>query len=247
MPVPAPAPGAPSHLGEMLLSRAMVSREQLDQALAEQSSSGMRIGSQLVALGFITERELVSVLAEQLEMRVADLRLVAPEPEAVALVPEELARRLEVVPVRMTPEGLEVARADALSAAERKEIEDAINGTIIPVLATPSEIQRAIDSTYQALAGMAQQVQAYADLASERTPVESGTQIVVDDSAPVVQVVTLILTQALRDRASDVHIEPLDDRRPGALPHRRRAPRGRRRSRRRWPRRSSAASRSWPT
>ena len=76
---------------------------------------------------------------------------------------------------------------------------------------------------------------------------ETMVQTVVDENAPVVKVVNLILEQAVRDRASDVHIEPMADTRAGARPHRRRAARGHDAARVRWARRSSAASRSWPT
>jgi hypothetical protein len=104
-------PADPSRLGEMLVARGLITREQLDMALAEQIVSGLRLGSQLVALGSLEERQLVETLAEQLGLDVVDLRLTTPDPEAIASFPEALARRYEVVPLRRTDAGLELAVA----------------------------------------------------------------------------------------------------------------------------------------
>ncbi|HEU5302302.1 MAG TPA: GspE/PulE family protein [Acidimicrobiia bacterium] len=205
------APEHSKHLGEMLIARQLITREQLDHALAEQSATGLRLGAQLVALGSLTERELIGVLADQFGVRTTDLRVMDPSPDAVSQVPEDLARRLEVLPIRVTPEGLEIAGAELPSDEATAELEAAVGGPIVFVLATPTEIQRSTNQVYQALAGMEQQVRAFVDLASERTRgLDNGTKILVDERAPVVQVVTLLLTQAVRDRSSDIHIEPQD-------------------------------------
>jgi type IV pilus assembly protein PilB len=197
-----------SLLGERLISRGLIAREQLDHALAEQVASGKRLGTQLVELGSIDERQLVETLAEQLGLQVTDLRLTVPDPAAVQRFPESLARSFEVVPVRVTDDGLEVAVADRLTDEARAAIEAGTGCAISMVLAPPTEIRRAIDQAYLALDGVEQQVRAFEDFASTRPRAEAQTQIVVDDHAPVVQVVTLLLTQAVRDRASDIHIEP---------------------------------------
>jgi len=197
-------------LGERLVSKGLISREQLDHALAEQVASGKRLGTQLVELGALNERQLVETLAEQLEVPVTDLRITLPDPAAVLRFPESLARTFEVVPVRATETGLELAVADVLSDDARAAIESGAQCSISTVLAPPSEIRRAIDQAYLALDGVEQQVRAFEDFASSRPRSEAQSQIVVDDRAPVVQVVTLLLTQAVRDRASDIHIEPQD-------------------------------------
>jgi len=206
----APRAGNPGLLGEMLVARGLVSREQLDLALAEQVGSGKRLGTQLVELGAVSERDLVATVAEQTGASVAQLRLTAPMADAVARFPEELARQYEVVPVRVTETGLEIAVADVLSDELCAAIETAIGCPVTAVLAPPSEIRRAIDQAYLALDGVEQQVRAFEDFASTRPRNESQTELVVDDHAPVVQVVTMLLTQAVRDRASDIHIEPQD-------------------------------------
>ena len=207
----AAGPGDGGRIGDMLVQRGLVTPEQLDHALAEQVASGRRLGAQLIELGAVSEREFVGVLVEQLGLRVADLRLTLPEPEAVKRLSEATARRYEVAPVRVTPDGLEVAVHDALDEDTRSTIEADVGGPIITVLASASEINRAINQAYMALDGVERQVQAYEDLvAASRPKDEPATSIMVDDNAPVVQVVTMLLTQAVRDRASDIHIEPQD-------------------------------------
>ncbi|MCJ7671394.1 MAG: Flp pilus assembly complex ATPase component TadA, partial [Acidimicrobiia bacterium] len=203
-------PADPSRLGEMLIARGRITREQLDLALAEQIASGLRLGSQLVALGFLDERQLIETLADQLGLPMVDLRLTAPDPEAIAAFPEALARRYEVVPLRKTAAGLELAVAEALNG-NRAALEEGAGGPVVVVLAPPSEIMYAIDQAYVALDGVEQPVKAFEVFASTRPQVETGTELVVDEPAPVVQVVTLLLTQAMRDRASVIHIEPQDD------------------------------------
>ena len=204
-----PVPGQPLRIGDMLVARGVIGREQLDLALAEQIASGLRLGAQLIALGAISERQLVETIADQLDLPIVDLRLTVPASEAVARLPEALAREYEVVPLRITPEGLELAVADVLTTS-RSVLEAGAGGPVVEVLAPPSEIRYAIDQAYLALGGVDRQVKAFESLASARPRVDSRRELVVDANAPIVQVVTMLLTQAVRDRASDIHIEPKD-------------------------------------
>jgi len=207
-PIAPPNPEQSTRIGEMLIVRGIVTREQLDLALAEQIASGLRLGTQLVQLGTITERQLVETLADQLHLPVVDLRLTVPTAEAIADLPEALARRFEVVPLRKTPAGLEIAVADTLNGSQ-SVLEEGIGGPVVPILAPLSDIRYAIDQAYLALDGVEQQVRAFASVVESRPKAEQ-PELVVDANAPVVQVVMLLITQAVRDRASDIHIEPQD-------------------------------------
>jgi len=204
-------PARSVRLGELLVRRGLVSEEQLDHALAEQVVSGRRLGAELLRLGMVSERDLIETLAEQVHLPVADLRLTSPSPEAIDRLPEEAARRLEVVPIRMVGEMLEVAVADVLHDALRADLEAAAGCQVIAVLAPPSEIRLAIDRTYVVIDDVNQHVETFEKLAAARPKQELAT-FDVDANAPVVQVVSLLLTQAVRDRASDIHIEPQGDR-----------------------------------
>jgi type IV pilus assembly protein PilB len=202
---------APVRIGALLVDRGIITNAQLDFALAEQSASGLRLGSELTALGMVSERQLIETLAEQLRVPVADLRMTTPEPAAVARFPESVARRLEAVPLRMIGEVMEIAMADVLHDELRADLEAAAGCRVVAVLAPPSEIISAIDRTYLVIGGVEGHVETFRALASSRSKVDV-VRLEVDDNAPIVQVVLLLLTQAVRDRASDIHIEPQGDK-----------------------------------
>lgn len=140
---------------------------------------------------------------------VVDLRRVSPEPEATALLDERTARELHALPLALRGETLVVAVADP-SAGPR--LREATGRSLQLRFAAKDDIELAIGNSYRALTGISSQVKVFEardslrkDSARLETPVAS-------DDAPVVQVVSRVITQALRDRASDVHIEPHADR-----------------------------------
>ena len=157
-----------------------------------------------------------------------DLREVTPDPAATTLLDEAAARRLVAIPLAVTGDAIVVVVAVAvpIDIGHRAARRAGPSGRV--KVAPHSDILRVIGSSYRALTGVGSQVQAFeaqqAQRAEPRRP-RARTGSAVNDDAPVVQVVQLIITQALRDRASDIHIEPQADRRPGAVPHRRRAAR----------------------
>jgi type IV pilus assembly protein PilB len=199
-------------LGELLVRHESVTPAQLNEALLEQSDSGHRIGSLLVAAGALDEAKLVAALAEQFGIDVIDLRTDLPDDEAVALLEERVARRLTAMPLRLKGDELQVVLAD-VSDSLLAELTRATGRVILPAVAPASDIRRAIDSSYRALASINQHVDAFAATAASLrrvAAVDAGGAA--GEDAPVVQVVNLIITQGLRDRASDIHLEPQDDR-----------------------------------
>jgi type IV pilus assembly protein PilB len=200
-------------LGDLLVSNGAITAEQLADALLRLTDAGLRLGELLVREGLLDERDLVGALAEQQDLPVVDLRRHAPTPEVLALVPESLARGLTAVPVGApSDDTVEVAVADPLRPGLVDELQQASGRRVQLWLAPASDIRRTLDQSYRALAGVAQHVREFevTSGATGRREGRSELQEAVAESAPVVQVVTLIITQALRDRASDVHIEPQD-------------------------------------
>ena len=199
--------------GALLVRRGFVSEDDVAQALIVQADTGKRLGETLVGMGALNERELILVLADLLHMPVVDLRRDNPEPEALALIPEQVVREHMAMPIRLDDDGLQVAVSDQPSVdgprtARRSRREHPIRF----VLAPESDIQWAIDSSYRAIGGVDTLVEAFEAVEGYRkTATETHETEVVADDAPIVQVVTRILTQAKRDRASDVHIEPSQD------------------------------------
>ena len=199
-------------LADVLADRGMANESQLSQARIHQSQSGERLGDILVEMGVVGERELTAVLGEVLELPVVDLRRDNPERDAVELVPENLTRRYTLVPLRLDGAALQIAAAYRPSDELHALLAQASERTVDFVLAPPSDIRWAIDSSYRAIGGVDRLVQAFEEVeTSRRREADDSAAEVVDDTAPVVQVVARILTQAKRDRASDVHIEPSQD------------------------------------
>ena len=198
-------------LGELLVETKRITPIQLEEALVIQAASGERLGESLVSMGALAERDLVEALAVFFAMPIANLHVEDIEPEAAALIPEALARRFNVMPVRMNDDVLMVAAVEPTDEL-RTELARATGRKVGLMIAGQSDIRWAIDSNYRALTGVNQLVAAFrvADEARRRTNEAASPEVVADD-APVVQVVDRILTQAMRDRASDVHIEPTDE------------------------------------
>jgi type IV pilus assembly protein PilB len=197
-------------LGDLLVQRRLVTAAQVEEALVLQRESGRRLGEVLVDMGVLGERGLVETLAELFGMPVSDLRRDIPDPAAVALLADQVARTQLAIPIRLDDEGLHVAVAEP--SEELRLLLDGATGQPVRLMIAPvSDIRRAIDSSYRTIGGVAKLVKAFEAVedARRRTRDLSEPEIVADD-APVVQVVNRILTQAMRDRASDVHIEPSD-------------------------------------
>ena len=214
-PEPRPSSISSEPFGSLLVRRGLVSEADVAQALVVQAESGKRIGETLVAMGALNPRELTLFLADLLHMPVVDLRRHNPEPDALALIPEDIVRKHMAVPITLDDDGLLVAVADQPSVGVRALLTQSNDHPIRFVLAPESDIQWAIDSSYRAIGGVDRLVEAFEAVEGTRRKSTAAdatdtTEVVADD-APVVQVVTRILTQAKRDRASDVHIEPSQD------------------------------------
>jgi type IV pilus assembly protein PilB len=199
-------------LGEILEAHGLLTREQIDQALVDLVASGKRLGTFLVDAGLLDERALVAALAEQFGTRVADLRRESPSPDAITALSEKDARAHTAIPFRRTERQIAVVVADPTEPGLVSTLSRATGGLGVALLLAPvSDIRRAIETSYKATAKVDEAVRAFETLAVDRV-VEETPKAIVDENAPIVQVVNLILEQAVRDRASDVHIEPLGDR-----------------------------------
>ena len=197
---------------DLLLERGLANDSQVSQARIHGEESGERLGDVLVEMGVLGERELAVVLGEVFGLQVVDLRRDNPEAAAVALVAEDVSRRFMAVPLRVDEQGLHIAVADKPTDELQALLAQASEHSVDFVLAPEADIRWAIDSSYRAIGGVDRLVLAFEAVESARKKeIDAPAAEVVDDEAPVVQVVARILTQAKRDRASDVHIEPSQD------------------------------------
>jgi len=206
-------PSAPRQvrLGEVLISSNLITEAQLTQALEMQRDAGGRLGEVLVSLGALTEQALAQALANFFGFEVANLRRDVFDPEVLSLISEDVARETASFPVRLDDDALYIAVAEP-SEELRARLSQASGKPVQLLIAPLGDIRWAIDSNYHALGSVDKLVQAFESVeGSRKRTVETSEPLIVADDAPVVQVVDRILTQAMRDRASDVHIEPADD------------------------------------
>ncbi len=157
------------------------------------------------------ERGRTTALGAHHGLPVVDLRHQSPQRDALARLDEALARELVAIPIREVPGALEVAVAILPTPAVRDRLERAVGLRVTFVLAAESDIRWAIDASYRAIDALGQQIQAFEAAVATRNPAEA-VERGAEPDAPVVGIVNAIVTQALRDRASDIHIEPQGDR-----------------------------------
>ena len=170
-----------------------------------------RVGEVLMRGGFLDEVSLAAALSRQFGVPLADLRLESPDPEAVALVPEELARQHLILPLRFSNDRLQVVTADPFDTEAIRAITYHV-GKVALRIGARSEIERQLDRAYDVLQAADEHIRAFELSYDEPDAGASNNEsLQVDDNAPVVQVVNRIITQAVRQRASDIHIEPTEN------------------------------------
>jgi type IV pilus assembly protein PilB len=198
-------------LGDQLIANGLITPDQLEEALTTQRDSGGRIGEVLVSLGALSERALAEALATFFGIDVMNLHRDNVDPGVLLFVAENVARENMAIPIRLDGDVLFVAVAEP-SEELRASLTRSSGHTVRLLISPLSDIRWAIDSNYQAISGVGKLVRAFEGVEEARKrPVDVSEPDIATDDAPVVQVVDRILTQAMRDRASDVHIEPSDD------------------------------------
>mgnify|MGYP001417778756 FL=1 len=144
--------GPRKQLGEFLVEKGLITRDQLRVALTEQKQSNERIGKVIARLGLVPESVVRDMLAEMLRVESIDLSKVVPDAAAVALLPEDVARRFRVLPVAFNPvtRVLTMAMADTFDVVARDQVSAMLGGQIEirTLLASEAEIQGAIENIY---------------------------------------------------------------------------------------------------
>ena len=191
-------------LGQILIELGYITPEQLEQALDEHRQTPKSLGRVLIDLGMIKEGDLVRALAEQVGLEFVDLQEYSVDPTATTLLPEALARRYRAIPIGERDGKLLVAMSDPANVYALDDIRTITNRDVQPLVATASDVERAI----QKFASMDGQVEALTIAAAEQVEGDDEHLEAALEDAPIVKLVNAIMTQAVGDRASDVHIEP---------------------------------------
>jgi type IV pilus assembly protein PilB len=195
-------------LGELLVKAGVLSREQLAAALEKQKQTGLRLGELLVREGLLTEEQLARILQDQLGIKAVDLARAYIDPRAVRLVPEALARRHGLVPLRVEDGHLVVAMRDPLDYFALEDVRLVARMPVRPVIATGSAVQEALGRAYGGEAVRRAVPGAPAAPREAAAEVAAAADV---EAAPVVRFVQTLLENAVRAGASDVHLEPDED------------------------------------
>jgi type IV pilus assembly protein PilB len=206
----------PERIGDLLVREGLITREQLDKALAEQKQNGTRVGYNLVKLGFIPETELTKMLARQFRMPAVDLSRFEVDPRIAKLIPADLAIKNLVLPLKRDGRTLTVAMADPTNLGVLEDLKFITRYDIFPVIGGEFTLKGAIEKLYESAAEA--QV---ADLLSVIDDMENDVEVVEEqeedvsaaalnaqmEDAPVVKLINAILTDAVKRGASDIHFE----------------------------------------
>jgi type IV pilus assembly protein PilB len=196
-------------LAEILLEQGLVSQEQLQEAMNEQQASGKRLGKILIDMGIVKEQDLVAALAKQIGMTFVDLGDHSIDGAAAALLPEQIARRYRALPIGFEDSKLVVAMADPANLFALDDIRTITGMDVQQVVSTAADIEAAI-RRYSRAGDNVEAVASEASLAADDDVLELERLASAVEEGPNVKMVNLLITQAMADRASDIHIEPTE-------------------------------------
>jgi type II secretory ATPase GspE/PulE/Tfp pilus assembly ATPase PilB-like protein len=200
-------------IGEALIAKGLITKEQLEQAATQRTSPAERIDQVLIRNGFVKERDVLQVFSEQLNMPVAELEESAVDRELLKIVPSRLVHKYGLMPLSRNGRGVKVATSDPYNMYALDELRTCINLPIEPVLATSTEIHKLIKSFY----GVGGEV--LTTLVEERGELEvldehkiesADLDVQMAQEASVVKLVNEILLEAIDLRCSDIHFEPFE-------------------------------------
>lgn len=199
-------------IGDLLLSQGLITKQQLETALEEQHVRKTKLGETLIALGYVSQQDFADVLSRQLGIDSVDLHTSGLQDAAIGLVPEDIMKKYGLVPFAIDENNsniLKVAMSDPMYLPAIDDVSLITNMEVKPYFATTSQIAVQLDRMFgkkQAMEAAAQYQKEHADelLAEEA---EGNVDV---ENAPIVKIVRTMLEQAVRQGASDIHIEPLE-------------------------------------
>ncbi len=201
-------------LGDVLLKKGYITEQELKKALEEQKKKGAKLGETLIELGYVKREKLIDTLCEQLGIEYCDLRKEKLHEEAVHMLTEQIVRKYCVIPIRMSATNantLVVAMADPMDIIAMDDLSIVTNLLIEPVLSMPEQIEAQIDKYFgkqQAMAAAEQYKKEQEIYMKSDSDDEARREDVAN--SPIVQLVKSLIEQAVRQRASDIHIEPFE-------------------------------------
>ena len=207
-------------LGDLLVKEKIITPEQLEQANKAQKEQNCRLGSALVKLGFLTDEDVTNFLSRQYGVPAINLSYFEIDPAVVKLIPFETAKRYQILPLSRVGASLTIAMVDPTNVFAMDDIKFMTGFNIEPVVASESSILAGIDKAYGAgtkeedletvMQSMSEMNESDIEVQAEEQEMELSQLEKAADEAPVVKLVNLVLTDAVKRGASDIHIEPYE-------------------------------------
>ncbi len=209
-----------SRLGEILIKENLITSDQLRQALEHQKASGGRLGTCLMKLGFISDDEITGVLSRQYGVPSINLKYYEVDAAVIKLIPQDTAVRYQIVPLSRVGSTLTIAMTDPTNVFAMDDIKFMTGFNVEPVVASETAIAEAISKFYgeahseeelsRVMKDLTGDEGADLELASEEQEMNLAELERMAEEAPIIKLVNLILTDAVKRGASDIHIEPYE-------------------------------------
>ena len=200
-------------LGDLLIAAGTITPEELDMGLQRQKETKERLGAALISAGSITEAELIEALRLQLGIEYIDLSKTTIPISMAQVVPKNIAKQFQVVPVRMERDELYLAMSDPMNFYAIEEVKKAVRKKIVPMIATTEGVEHAILVLYgnEGAARAIEAMKREAPIEEDNGEEAQFTGNILNDNindAPTIRLVNSIIERAILERASDIHIEP---------------------------------------
>jgi type IV pilus assembly protein PilB len=209
-----------SRLGEILVKDSLISADQLKQALDYQKKNGGRLGTCLVKLGLVSDDDITAVLSRQYGVPSINLKFYEVDPSVIKLVPQETAIRYQIVPLSRVGSTLTIAMTDPTNVFAMDDIKFMTGFNVEPVVASETAISEAIHKFYGEVESVEELDKVMKDLTADDAALElAGEEAEMMDlatleraaeEAPIIKLCNLILTDAVKRGASDIHVEPYE-------------------------------------
>jgi type IV pilus assembly protein PilB len=206
-------------LGELLLKAQLINQQQLTRALEEQKNTGGKLGEVLQRLGYVTEDDIIECLSHQFGVPSINLRHFEIDPNVAKIIPVDLARKYNVIPVNKTGATLTLAMTDPTNIFAMDEITFMTGYRVEPVVASEEAIRERIDRNFgssrelelkKVMEDLTTVDEAALELMEEEEEVDVSKLAEESQEAPVVRLVNIMLTDAIKRGASDIHVEPYE-------------------------------------
>jgi len=205
-----------SRLGDLLVNNNLITKEQLAKALEEQKESDgqLRLGTILIKNGVIKEPDLTSFLSKQYGVPSINLADFEVDPAVIKIIPSEISQKYQIIPVNRAGSTLIVAMSDPSNIFAIDDIKFMTGYNVEVVVASETAVKLAIDKYYDQSASLADVMNDFEmedlEVIGEEEDVDISSLEKATEDAPVVKLVNLILTDAIKKKASDIHIEPYE-------------------------------------